>query len=65
MIKRSANRGMRAAESLNDTFAANEIRLAIEGGAAQPAQTQANDQSAGNAGVPELSDDDLLKKYGG
>ncbi|PHS02427.1 MAG: hypothetical protein COA78_21135 [Blastopirellula sp.] len=66
MIKRSANRGMRAAESLKDDFAANEIRLALEGGTPtteQPAQV--NQASAGNADVPEMSDADLLKKYGG
>jgi len=31
VIERSASRGMRAAESLGDTFAADEIRLAISG----------------------------------
>lgn len=42
VIKRSANRGMRAAENLGNDFAANEIRLALEGNAkkGQPEQLQ-------------------------
>ena len=60
MIKRSANRGMRAAKSLGDDFAANEIMMALEGG-------QATQQSAGNADVPEgdqRAEQDIFSQYG-
>ncbi len=56
VIERSAERGMRAAKSLGDDFAANEIRLALGGGSTD---------SAGNEGEPEMSDDEMLKMYGG
>ena len=60
LIKRSADRGLRAAEKLGEDFAANEIRLAMSVGQ-QPSTTV----SANNEGVPELSDEEILKMYGG
>lgn len=53
MIKRSAERGLRAADSIGEEFAANEIRLALYGGTPQETQPAQAQQSAGNADVPE------------
>ena len=58
VIERSASRGARAALSLNDTFAADEINMALSSG-------KAKSTSAKNPDVPEISDQDLLNKYGG
>ncbi len=58
MIKRSAERGLRAADSLGEKFAANEIRLALSG-------DQSTTTSANNPDVPELSNEEMLKMYGG
>ena len=66
VIERSAKRGMRAAKSLGDDFAANEISLALDGGSTQPEQKATlTTDSAGNEGVPEMSDAEMLKMYGG
>lgn len=63
VIERSASRGARAALSLNDTFAADEINMALSSGKAK--STSAKSTSAKNPDVPEISDQDLLNKYGG
>jgi hypothetical protein len=55
MIKRSADRGMRAATTLGDDFAANEIMLALSGDKQPEVEVNTN----------ELSDEDLLNQYGG
>lgn len=61
VIKKSAARGLRAAENIGDDFAANEIRIALEGG-------QSTQQSAGNEGVPEggqqREEQDIFSQYG-
>jgi hypothetical protein len=54
MIKRSADRGMRAAKSLGDDFAANEIMLALRGD--KPAETSTStDQPPASIARPEAS----------
>lgn len=59
MTKRSAERGMRAARNLGEEFAANEIQLALSD------EKTKREVSASNPDVPELSDEDILSKYGG
>ena len=46
MIERSAKRGMRAAESLGDDFAANEIMIALSGDERKPPTESAGDEVA-------------------
>ena len=60
MIKRSSDRGLRAAEKIGDTFAVNEMRIALDG-----ANKPAIEESANNTDVPEMSNEDMLKMYGG
>lgn len=52
MIRRSANRGMRAADNLGEKFAANEIKMALEGGT--PVEEAPQDRT----------DDDIYSEYG-
>tara|TARA_R110000764_G_scaffold57488_2_gene125136 strand:+ start:8948 stop:10144 length:1197 start_codon:yes stop_codon:yes gene_type:complete len=55
VIKRSAERGMRAAKNLGDDFSAEEIMMAMSGGEPEVKVKTTDD----------LSDEDLAKMYGG
>ena len=60
VIKRSANRGIRAAKSQGDEFAANEIMTALGGG-----NTPAEQKTPVKTNTDNLSDADLLNQYSG